>query len=532
MARGDVDTAEEPCVDSERMDARVSKENTTALEAGPGARARLLRIGAPWAIGFAVALPTLVFSYLPMTDLPQHVAISAILSHPHDPHFGFDAYYRIALDRSPYLLPYAVAIALAPVLSLELAVRVVVFLSVLSYFAGIVLLLRHFGKPWPLVLLAVPFAYHRAFFWGFVSFDLAVGLSLVAMALFAHIRSRRGDALLGLVLIAIGLTHVYGLLLFVGYAALEVVTGRRGAWRERVWPVALATVELLVWVVTEARAPGVGISVWPTLRERVTELPQQVLGGYADASEPLLLVVTLASFVLLTYRSIPVTLGRWRRLDPGARALWLLLVVNLVLYFVLPRATPTAKFVHFRHAVLAALLLPALAGWDGFARLRLLTGTLLVIAGVGAGLNAWDHLRLFNAEARPFERALAAIPERPRLIALTLEPHGRLMITAPYLHFGGYVQAQRGGVFSMGFPELFWNVPVALRGGSDMPPTPINLESRPWLFEARTLGVFYDTLLVRTRGRGAIRSGPDFPYELVFNEPPWQVYRHLSPPRI
>jgi len=50
-----------------------------------------------------LAAPCLFLAYLPMTDLPQHLAVMSILKNLGDPTFAFDAYYEAAPDRILYL---------------------------------------------------------------------------------------------------------------------------------------------------------------------------------------------------------------------------------------------------------------------------------------------------------------------------------------------------------------------------------------------------------------------------------------------
>ena len=125
-----------------------------------------------------------------MTDLPQHLAVASILWNIDDPRFGFAAFYEVAWDRSLYVLPYLVAMALAPFASLEAGMRVVVVLSLASLPIGVFALLRALGKPEWLALLALPLVYNRAFFWGFVNFQLALGFALLALAIL--VRPPRG----------------------------------------------------------------------------------------------------------------------------------------------------------------------------------------------------------------------------------------------------------------------------------------------------------------------------------------------------
>ena len=65
-----------------------------------------------------------------------------------------------------------------------------------------------------LALLAIPLVYHRTVFWGFASFDLAVGLALIAFSFVIEPRKSVGrDIAQGLCATAAFLTHLYGLVL-------------------------------------------------------------------------------------------------------------------------------------------------------------------------------------------------------------------------------------------------------------------------------------------------------------------------------
>jgi hypothetical protein len=110
----------------------------------------------------AIVLPTLVFRYLPMTDLPQHTAIVSIIAHIDDPSFGFAKWYELAFDRTLYFLPYLLALAVLPILSVQAAKQVVVAVAGLAFPVGAGLFLRAAKKPWYLALLALPVVYNRA----------------------------------------------------------------------------------------------------------------------------------------------------------------------------------------------------------------------------------------------------------------------------------------------------------------------------------------------------------------------------------
>jgi hypothetical protein len=121
---------------------------------------------------------------------------------------------------------------------------------------------------------------------------------------------------------------------------------------------------------------------------------------------------------------------------------------------------------------------------------------------------------------------IAALPERSRVVALTWERNGRVVETIPYVHFAAYAQARKGGLLATTFPGFFWNLPLRLRDDVGIPPTPISLEMHPQLFDHQSFGRFYDFVLVRGGPHAPPpRDDVGLPYALVYEAPPWRLYR-------
>jgi len=464
----------------------------------------------------AVCLPALVLAYLPMTDLPQHLAVASILEHGDDPAFGFGDWYVVDWFRTPYVLPYALAIAFGTPAGLAGCRRIVGFLSIVATPLGVLAVLRAAGKPGWLALLALPFVYGRTFFWGFVNFDLSIGLALLAFALYVSPRvSIRRDIALAAAVLAAALCHLYGLVL-VG--VLVTAFGALGGWpllKARPWRLAPLVIGAALWLLGAKAQAGYGITISPPLGERIVELPHELLGGYKDRSELVVLALFVAAWA---------PLARVRGLSPVERVAWLCAAGNLVAYFVLPQATFTAKFIHFRHAYLAVCLLPVVARVPE----RFLQRALPVVLAAVVALNSWAHLLLFDREARRFDRIVDAVPPKARIVSIIFERDGDFMRTDPYLHFAGYAQAARGGLLAMTFPSTFWNLPVTMKPGLAIPPLPVNAEWNPNLFNDKTFGYFYDYALVRIPVDRALAATDNFPFVLVTAAPPWQLYRRIA----
>jgi hypothetical protein len=113
---------------------------------------------------------------------------------------------------------------------------------------------------------------------------------------------------------------------------------------------------------------------------------------------------------------------------------------------------------------------------------------------------------------------------------MVLDRDGAVMRSAPYLQYAAYLQARKGGLISETFPQAFWNLPFTLREDAGIP------QSRgvvPWVpqpHEVADFLAYYDHVLLRSGPRAASRlqSLPGFHHELIFEKPPWRLFRAPS----
>jgi hypothetical protein len=470
--------------------------------------------------------PSVWLDWLPMTDMPQHLAAAAMLQDPDDPRLGFAAWYAPDWGRSLYLLPYLAMLALGPFVSLETGMRIVVVISLALLPLATIALLRALRKPEWLALLVLPLVYNRAFFWGFVHFQLALGLALFALAIL--VKPPRGVASeLALAALCAGvvLTHPYGLLLLVGCVGLWLLLGDRRALARHALGLAPLALGLLAWGLKAGHGAGPASFHYDSLLQRLDDFEESVLGGYRDTSEAWLLIGFFVVWGALAARAFPFSRERWRALAPPERMLWAFAGVNLVLFAILPTATSLVGEIPMRHAVIAMSLLPALVDRGAsLARARVAKPALVALALATIAVSG-SHLIRFDREARSFEAVIEQVPFGSRIVALIWDANGEVMRTKPYWHFAAYVQARRGGLITHTFPQVFWNLPVRAREDAGVPDIPGQLFAKPQLFDYQAFGYFYDTVLVRTDETRGLDQFPEFPYELRFEAPPWQVWR-------
>ncbi|MBW2289379.1 MAG: hypothetical protein JRG80_07730 [Deltaproteobacteria bacterium] len=84
-------------------------------------------------------------------------------------------------------------------------------------------------------------------------------------------------------------------------------------------------------------------------------------------------------------------------------------------------------------------------------------------------------------------------------------------------------------MISFSFPELFWNIPVRVHENAGIPRSNVGAEWQVRLFDYDELGNFYGHMLVRMRAdQRGVESLAKFPYERIYSNPPWELYRHLA----
>jgi len=486
-----------------------------------------VRIELGWVVfvlSAALALPCIVFQYLPMVDLPQHEAILSIMLHLRSVAFGFDSYYTWAAGRTLYIIPYAAGFVLAQVMPLRLALHIVVFCTVLSYPLGIMLCLRALGRPLYLGLFALPLMYNQSFYWGFINFNLAIGLGFIALSLLIGNWSRRKAFLVVLVSLATALTHVYGLVMLGSYMGLWLILGERRAASRRFIALIPAALALALWLGLLSKARGFEGFHWEGFANRWSKLPEAIAGGWRDKSETIFLCCNFLAIVAFSRRTMPITPSRWKRLSFQQRATWAFIALHLVLYFSMPELPVAANKAIFRHAEMAALALPLTVASDDAGAASMWLRLSLVALAVAMLGSSWSHFKRFNKEARSFDAIISAVPSRSRIVQLTYDRYGKVARVPAYMHFAAYAQANKGGLLAVSFPARFWNIPIAIRSNAILPDVPKGLEWNPQLFEAGSWGAYFDTVIVRESRSRTPHLPQPFQYQLQTQSGPWRLY--------
>lgn len=436
-----------------------------------------------------VALLCVAFRYLPMVDLPQHYAMVSILRHHGDPSWDFARRYAFDFVSRPYATVYLLATALAWVMPLAAAMRIVVATCVIAPFVGLFLLLRATDRPTLPVLFVLPFAFGALFHWGFLNFLLGTGMFLAGLALVVRAQERpRAAIALAVFAPLLLLTHFHGLVMLLVTAPLFAF-GFGGKLRRVI--VALVPAGLLAALfvaITWRQAEGQWARMSPSFGERLARFDEFAAAGFLEPWPDVFVVL----LVLALGASFFFTPEEGRALSGRARAVFAVaLGMQIVLYFVLPLNTNTATFVSARHALLVLLLVVPL--FPPVAKLRI---PALLVFLLSFGL-AFVHLRRFDREARDLDGILPVMARNQRVLPLIFAPRSASVhpSTFPYLHFAAYYQAEKGGELARSF-AVVWNVPIRYRSDYARYPIREELEWRPGAVTEEDLRHF-DYVLVR-----------------------------------
>jgi hypothetical protein len=487
---------------------------------------------------FATA-PAWIVRHPPLQDLPLHVATTRVLHSFHDPAFGFDGSFELTLGRTQYLSYYLLASALAYVTGIHVAN----VLAVSAYLAGTplaaMLLCRALGKDERLAIFTVPLLVNVMFALGLLPFLLGVPILLAALAASVawldEIRGPRRRERLRALGVAVGglslllfFTHVFPFGLFgLGFAAMF-------PWRRpRAWllaglpvvPALGATAWWLAFTPSGAIARASGDDTVAPLDEALRNLDKWTMDVFKDTTDEKWLVA-LAIAALLAWG---LSQGDEDRARPAARALVAVPIACVLLYFRAAQDRGPVWLVAQRFPILGAMaLVPLLRFPRGGARGAVATVAATVVA-VGSIMNVCRHYVAFERdEVGNIDGAIAQIPPRARVASLVFDKYSSVVNWGPFVHFGSYYQAARGGVVEFTYAG-FAHWPLSFKPGAWPPHAGLPPDSKPprdWEWRPEDVPVqgelypWYDYVLERGDGF----HPPPATFHLKWRDGKWAVW--------
>jgi hypothetical protein len=452
-------------------------------------------------------------TFLPFADMPNQVALIAMVRHWLDPSWALQDRYQLALGDSQYVLYHLVGALLSlPLGSAETANRVLLTGIGLGLPYSLRALLRALGRDERLALLATPLFWSAPLLMGFAPYLASAPVVTWGMAtVIRHARAPTPRRWLGLAALACGLfyLHVSGYVLFVASGiglTIVLVAGQPGAsWREalalapgRLGWIAPSAALSLAWA---ARGSLANRAIPVSERAQIDYLPAAKLAAqlpiwahdvwqsHVDEGCAIALWVAIAMLAAQGERSPRADADR-----ALARAAWVPLACSAACYVALPHSIGFGAMINTRVALFVVLYVPlVLRPIRPALPLAIAFASTLVTAGYAA-----HEVRAAERdELGDIGRLIDRIPPRGRVLTLPFHMTSAYTHWPPWQFMGSYHLARTGGTASMSFIELpHW--PVHYRPERAPPAKPVAFWNLvPCLYRNTVDGEYFDYLLVR-----------------------------------
>ncbi len=383
--------------------------------------------------------PLFATRFLPAYDLPHHLAIVDALRKSGTADSPYAARFVVGLELAPFVAHLVVLQALATVMSIGAAAKVLVGAVVLTLPIVTARFLSVSGRSRVPAVIAFPLAYSMPLHFGLIAFVMAMPILVWMIAEACNQAGWRDRpalraASLGVLSLAAFCTHLeaWG----VGaVAAAAAILLNQTPWRTRLVGLASLGPSLLLCVLYLARTirdplfasrpsflralltarlqelaeRGVTADLWG----RVQVAPIHLLRGFNDGSDVLAAKILFAAIAVGLIVGLIDWTRRWPWRRPSLTPAAAVVLVVLLAYFGLPHhAPPDAHSVYPRFAVVLALLLltavPPVLSRPGPPAYGL--AALLAVALSVYGLSLLQHYAAFGRELEDFEQVLDASP--------------------------------------------------------------------------------------------------------------------------
>jgi hypothetical protein len=399
-----------------------------------------------------VVLPLWTHRWLPIQDLPEHLATISVI---HDVHIGGPAKETFAPDllHTQYVIFYVLGDLFSYVVTVRVAGLLMLTVLMLGLVASMYALLAALGRDPRLALLMVPILPNTQLVIGLIQFLAGIPFMLYGWSLAIRYREEpRTRTAVGLAVVAVLIfySHIVAFGLF-GIGML-VLAPRRGIVRylATLVPAGLLCIHWAFFtvsgsfVINAVTSGAENKDLWAFWRS-FHQFYDIALDTYRDSADEkvFVLTATIALVLALLAKKQHATVSTLR---------WLIIpAICVVLFF---RSEGTNGFlghIRDRFAIVAVFsVIPALRmprGWLGHAG----TGAMMVASGMSAETFNWHCTTFERDEVGDFSGALDHIPAGKRVAGLIFDAESKLFYQHPVLHYPAYYLVEKGGMVSFSF---------------------------------------------------------------------------------
>lgn len=505
--------------------------------------------------GIMLVAPIWTVKYLPLGDVAQHAAqIQAILN--------FDSYkdeYRINWF-TPYWVGYSAALFFGQFFSVITAIKLVLSFALIAMPIASALLLKALNGNRYWVWGAFPAAYSFSFYWGFLSYVVAIPLVIGFFTFVIYYGKARLNwkwyvcgALLSLLLfMAHAMAWAFAMtvapaILFIDNSIKETLK-KTSAF--------LVIVPLVVlWLMMGSTSAKQTIEVGYYLEHYVGRVAKEIkyimeeFSARSESGANRMRIREFFSYSIglpglwdftalgLLFVCWPLAAGgritwRWRRWLP----LLVLFAVHMIIpYWIMDTAYVNLRFVVFMIPLSFFIFVPRevvvqpVGGASLWKKAKCggAYGIAMLLVG-GFLINTRTNFQKFEEESQHFETILTSMRHGKTVLSLVFDGHSHLRYSPAYMHYGCWYQAEKGGVVIHGFSHdpHAQNVPVRVRGEAWEYPSPWNPAEFKWEQHG---GDRYDYFLVRTKEERKQITKHQDKLTLLDQQGSWYLYGRKQP---
>ncbi|MEY4591022.1 MAG: hypothetical protein RL497_3098 [Pseudomonadota bacterium] len=474
-------------------------------------------------LSILLILPLWTITYLPLGDLPDHAGqLHAILNYSE-----YQRDYRINWF-TPYLVGYSISLFFGLFFSATTALKITYTLSVLAIPVATASLARALGlnKFWIIPCFAT--AYSFAFFWGFFSFVVATPMTIAFFTFCVIYSQRPRDAKM------FALAALFSTLLFFAHAmawafamviaaSIIFINNNIKNTKQKLLPFVVLLPLVFYWVSVNGAAQAVQTSsvefgnylghVFTRLSSELSYITGQFnerttkgehgqraaeMLGFSIGRAPYSDFVAITLLLLAWPYMVGAKLTRnWKR--------WLPFLGVVGLYMVVPYWIFDTAYVNTRFAAfllpLSLFLFEVNTSKSIFQRYGLIKGSFRCILGVAVTalvlVGNYAIFASFKKNDQDFKAILEKMEPKKTVLALMINQESKLTFSPPYMHYGSYYQAEKGGVVAPNFSHdpSAHNVPLRFRGTPWVVPDTWLPDNFDWV---KHEGARYDYFLVRS----------------------------------
>lgn len=468
--------------------------------------------------------PLFVTPILPLTDVGFN-GLAGLLPHVLLGDGFLNEWYKMNWRPVPYWSAYVLQGAFTLLFGATLAVKVMTAAVVLLMPLALMRLALALGRDPRIALLGFLLVWDKNLFWGWLSFQLGMGLCVWTLARLVECNTWRQALRLWPLTALIGLTHIHAIALLAVAGGLIALSGRPllPPLLRRGVALSATLLPVLSWLATvpSSRRGSPLELIGEPLRDRITGLYRFTLDNYRTAFDRGLSLSALGALVATI--ALLSVVRRRPRVTSGNHLLATLALccAALGLYFFLPFeiAGPVSHWWTYprfaTYALLGAMLLPR----PDLSRRR---GLLLLPAlGLALALHVVTarQFRAFGESVRPFLEIEQALPEHQRLYPVSYGTDLKAVQGFVVISLHGYLAMEKKAYD----PHLFDTRDTPVRYRKRLPQ---HDWSEPSTFRFEEHAKDYDYVLLYRAKRNVLRAAlRKKQVELVKEAGPWQLYR-------